>query len=129
MDLEPVPRVPTRLGHRLLLRSLAALLAVSALAACIVVPRTADVYDPQCRTYVKQVVLEAEAIGSIGGCYNDGCALLLASMGIISAASAVISGSVAIVGNIVYWAERKGRCPADGPSTAVVPPVANKEPR
>lgn len=92
-----------------------------ALAGCIVVPRTADVYDPQCRTYVRQVVLETEVVGHIGGCYNDGCALMLASMGIISAASAVISGSVAIIGNIAYWAERHGRCPADAPPTVVLP--------
>ena len=35
------------------------------LASCIVVPRTVAVYDPQCRTYVKQVVLETEVIGAI----------------------------------------------------------------
>jgi len=106
-----------------------AMLALTALAGCIVVPRTADVFDPQCRTYVKQVVLETEVIGTIGGCYNDGCALILASLGIISAASAVISGSVAIVGNIVYWAERRGRCPADSPPAVVVPPVVPKDTR
>lgn len=100
----------------------APLLALAlALAGCIVVPRTADVYDPQCRTYVRQVVLGTEVVGHIGGCYNDGCALMLASMGIISAASAVISGSVAIIGNIAYWAERRGRCPADAPPTVAVP--------
>ena len=89
------------------------------LAGCIVVPRSTQVYDPQCRAYVKQVVLEAEVIGAIGHCSNDGCAVMLASMGIVSAASAVVSGSVAVIGNIVYWAERQGRCP-----TAEAPPPA-----
>lgn len=105
-----------------LLRPRAALLAAPLLlAGCIVLPRTAEVYDPQCRTYVKQIVLETEVVGYIGGCHNDGCAVLLASMGIVSAASAVISGSVAIIGNVVYWAERQGRCPA--PAQSDPPPL------
>jgi hypothetical protein len=101
-----------------------ALLAGSALllAGCIVVPRTAQVYDPQCRSHVKQVVLEAEVIGAIGHCHNDGCAAMLAAMGIVSAASAVVSGSVAVIGNIVYWAERQGRCPPADPAAAPAAP-------
>lgn len=97
------------------------------LAACIVVPRTAEVYDPKCRTFVKQIVLETEVIGAIGGCRNDGCAVMLASMGIVSAASMVISGSVAIIGNVVYWAERQGACPAD-PAPAAAPRPAPADP-
>ena len=106
---------------------LAALLA-TLLAGCIVVPRTADVYDPRCKTYVRQMVLETEVIGAIGHCHNDGCAVMLASMGIVSAASAVIAGSVAVIGNIVYWAERGGQCPpgtpAQAPAQAPVPAPA-----
>lgn len=101
---------------------LALSLAISTtLSGCIVVARSADVYDPKCRTYVKQVVLETEVIGAIGSCRNDSCAVLLASMGIISAASAVVAGSVAIVGNIAYWAERGGQCPADAPPPGPAP--------
>jgi hypothetical protein len=89
------PAAPRR--HRL-----PTLAAVLLLGGCIVVPRTAEVYDPQCRTMVRQVVLETAVIGTIGHCSNDGCAVMLASMGIVSAASAVVSGSVAIIGNILY---------------------------
>lgn len=87
----------------------------AALAGCVLVPRTTEVYDPQCRTYVKQVVLQEVEIGTLGGCHNEGCAVLLASLGVVAVASAVISGSVAIVGNIVYWAERQGQCPPPAP--------------
>jgi hypothetical protein len=31
-------------------------------------------------------------------------------MGLVTAASAVVSGSIALVGNVVYWFERQGRC-------------------
>jgi len=118
-------KLPARpaLAHRVA----AAALALS-LGGCIVVARTADVYDPGCRTYIKQVVLEAEVIGAIGHCHNESCGVMLASMGIISAASALVAGSVAIVGNIVYWAERKGRCPADAPPAAPATPTAPRSP-
>lgn len=117
---------PMTLPHcRAPLAALGALGALT-LAGCIVVPRSAEVYDPKCRTYVKQIVLETEALGAIGGCRNDGCTALLAAMGIVSAASAVVSGSVAVVGNIAYWVERRGQCPtgpADGQAVPVVPVV------
>lgn len=98
-------------------RTTASLALAAALSGCVLVPRTAEVYDPQCRTYVKQVVLQEVEIGTLGGCYNEGCAVLLASLGVVAVASAVISGSVAIVGNIVYWAERQGQCPPGPPAS------------
>ena len=123
MNASPRPALARRAAT-----ALAALAAVL-LGGCIVVARTADVYDPTCRTYVKQVVLEAEVIGAIGHCSNDGCAVMLASMGIVSAASAVVSGSVAVIGNIVYWAERQGRCPPGDPAAApMAPPPAASAP-
>lgn len=102
-------------------RTAATLGLAVALAGCVLVPRTAEVYDPQCRTYVKQVVLQEVEIGALGGCRNEGCAVLLASLGVVAVASAVISGSVAIVGNIAYWAERQGQCPPAPPAPAPPP--------
>ncbi|MBK7061747.1 MAG: hypothetical protein IPH51_15005 [Rubrivivax sp.] len=99
------------------------------LAGCIVLPRSAEVYDPQCRTYVKQVVLEAAEIGGIGHCVNDGCVVILASLGIITAASAVVSGSVAVIGNIAYWVERRGQCPPVGTASPVPPSASAAMPR
>lgn len=118
------PAAPRR--HRL-----PTLAAVLLLGGCIVVPRTAEVYDPQCRTMVRQVVLETAVIGTIGHCSNDGCAVMLASMGIVSAASAVVSGSVAIIGNILYWAERRGQCPPEPAAAAApaAPPASGVRPQ
>jgi hypothetical protein len=36
--------------------------------------------------------------------------VLLAAAGATAEASAVISGSIVIVGNVVYWFEKQGRC-------------------
>ena len=56
------------------------------------------------------MTLEAYQVASLGGCSNEGCAVLLAAVGVVSAASAVVSGSVVVTGNVVYWLEKKGSC-------------------
>ncbi len=95
-------------GRRL--RLAAASVAPFALAACVYVPRTTTVYDPDCQVHARQMELEPVQVGVIGGCRNDGCAVLLVAAGATAAASAVVSGSIVVVGNIVYWFEKQGRC-------------------
>ena len=80
------------------------------LQACIVVPRTTTVYDEDCRVHARQMVLDIEQVGFFGGCVNQGCVALLVGVGVVTAATAVVSGSIAVVGNIVYWFERQGQC-------------------
>lgn len=81
-----------------------------ALAGCVVVPQTREVYDADCRTLKRQVTLEAAVLGGFQSCRGDACAGMLVAAGAVSAASAVISGSIAVVGNVVYWFELQGRC-------------------
>jgi hypothetical protein len=81
-----------------------------ALSACVVVPQTREVYDADCRTLTRQMTLETAVIGGFQSCSGDGCAAMLAAMGAVTAASMVVSGSIALVGNVVYWFERQGRC-------------------
>ncbi len=110
-------------------RHLAVALAGLALAGCIVVPQTQSVYDPDCRMQTRQVTLEAAYLGGFHRCAGDGCVAMLAAYGLVTAASVVVSGSIAIVGNVVYWLERQGRCPRPGPAPsppdAAVPPAAS----
>ncbi len=87
---------------------LMALTAVLVLSACIVVPQTQTVYDPDCQVMTRQVTLETAVIGGFTRCVGDGCAAMLATLGFVTAASAVVSGSIAVVGNAVYWVERQG---------------------
>jgi len=94
---------------RLIARSVALSAALS-LQACVVVPRTDIVFDDDCKILRRQMVLEVQQIGYFGGCSNDGCAVLLVATGVVAATSAVVSGSIAIVGNVVYWFERQGQC-------------------
>ena len=87
------------------------LLIVPTLAGCIVLPQTEIVYDPDCKMHTRQVTLQTAYIGGFQRCAGDGCVVMLAAAGFVTAASVVVSGSIAIVGNVVYWAERQGRCP------------------
>lgn len=98
---------------------LAALLP--ALAACVVVPRTEQVYDPDCRTLRRQMVLDVQQIGTLGHCHNEGCAAALVAIGAVAAVTAVVSGSVVLVGNVVYWIEKQ-TTPCGGAVQPAVPP-------
>ena len=94
--------------------------ATLALAGCIVLPQTQTAYDPDCQMQTRQVTLEVAHIGGFHSCAGDGCVAMLAAAGVVTAASLVVSGSIAIVGNVVYWLERQGRCQG----RQATPPVA-----
>lgn len=80
------------------------------LQACVFVPITTEVYDPGCRVVSKTVELQPVQVATLGSCRNNECAALLAFAGATAAASAVISGSIVVVGNVAYWFEKQGRC-------------------
>jgi hypothetical protein len=94
----------------LYVKALGPLLIALLLSACVVVPRTEIVFDDDCKILKRQMVLEVQQIGYFGGCANEGCAALLVGIGAVAAGSAVVSGSIALVGNVVYWLERRGQC-------------------
>jgi len=96
-------------------RCIAALALALALQGCVVVPQTRQVYDPECRMLTRQMTLETAVIGSFQSCAGDACVAMLAAAGAVTAASAVVSGSIALVGNIVYWFERQGQCQRPAP--------------
>jgi hypothetical protein len=81
-----------------------------ALGGCIVVPQTREVYDPECRILTRQMTLEAAYLGGFQPAPGEGCLAMLTAAGAVTAATAVVSGSIALVGNVVYWFERQGRC-------------------
>jgi hypothetical protein len=111
--------VPTMSPLRCLRPSrLLAAASVLALQACIFLPRTAEVYDADCQIAARHMVLQPVQVASISGCNNQGCAILLAASGVTAAASAIISGSIVVAGNAVYWLEKQGRCVRTRPAGA-----------
>jgi hypothetical protein len=99
----------SRQAHRVG-RRFVALACAALLTACVVVPQTREVYDAECRTLTRQMTLETAVVGGFRSCTGEGCTAMLVAMGAVTAASAVVSGSIALVGNVVYWFERQGRC-------------------
>ena len=89
---------------------LAAPVLLVTLQACVFVPRTTEVYDFDCRVSSRQMDLQAVEIGGFGRCQSRECAVILVAVGATAAASAVVSGSIVVVGNVVYWLEKQGRC-------------------
>ncbi len=91
------------------------------LQACVVVPQTREVYDPECRMMKKEVTLETAVVGRMQACRGDGCVAILVATGAITAATAVVSGSMALIGNVAYWFERQGRCSRAEPAPVPTP--------
>ena len=73
--------------------------------------------------------LKAYQMDVIVGCQNEGCIQALALAGVGSASTMVISGSVALLGDIVYWLEARGNClrsKLEAHQNTGAPPVGNE---
>ena len=91
-------------------RWLSLLLLSFALAACVFLPATTSEYDPDCGIHKRHMVLQPYQVTAFYGCQNEGCIELLVLAGAVTASSLVISGSVAVVGDMVYWLEAQRQC-------------------
>lgn len=91
-----------------------------ALSACVYVPVVdeQDAASSSCKTYTKSMSLESIQLqGNIAenGCLNNrDCAVgALAGVIVVTAGSAIISGSIVVTGNTLHWLEYQGTC-SDG---------------
>ncbi len=84
--------------------------AAAALSSCIYVPATVQRYDASCRMVQRQMVLEQVQIATLNDCRNQECMSLLIAASFVGAASVVISGTIALSGNVVYWIEERAQC-------------------
>jgi hypothetical protein len=104
------------------LRSLGAALVTGLTGAgCVIVPVQMEDYDPGCRLVTHHIELQPVVLGQLNSCSGQGCeAVVLASLG-VTAVSAVVSGSIAIVGNVAYWAEHRAGCAVPPPAPVAAP--------
>jgi hypothetical protein len=87
--------------------------AMAGLSACYVfTPRSVDGYDSQCDIAYRKLELTVEQHEMLvqGRCSNRGCTVWIAINILVTPVSAIVSGSMVVVGNTVFWMERKGRC-------------------
>jgi len=90
------------------------------LSACVYVP-VVDEHEAassNCKTYTKSMSLETiEIHGNLAenGCINNRDCVVgaLAGVIVVTAGSAIISGSIVITGNTLHWLEYQGTC-SDG---------------
>ena len=80
------------------------------MSGCVFVPVTREVYDPGCQITARHMALQSVQVASFGSCQGNDCAALLVFVGATAAASAVVSGSIVVAGNVVYWFEKQGLC-------------------
>lgn len=87
------------------------------ISSCVFYPKKIEYYDDHCNIVSRKLVLETEKMNGTscsGSNSNDPesqiCLAYLAGIITLSAASAIVSGSLVVVGNTVYWLEKEGRC-------------------
>jgi hypothetical protein len=84
-------------------------------SGCVVVPMTRDSYDDDCKVAAHHMELTTVQLKQVAVCetpLNVGGALCVLGAVGLATVSSVVSGSVVVVGNVVYWTERKAACVA-----------------
>ena len=92
--------------------TLIAVVAGALMSACVVVPVTTEDYDADCQAITHHMELRTVQVAAINQCNGQGCQVVIVAALGVTAASAIVSGSIVVVGNMVYWAERRTGCPA-----------------
>lgn len=86
-------------------------LVAGLLQGCVYLPQTATRYDRNCDAHYREMTLQPYQVAQFtGSCHHRDCAYLLVALGAVTAASVVVSGSIAVAGNMVYWFEKQGQC-------------------
>ncbi len=92
-------------------------LSILLLTACAYTPKQITYYDKECGVVSKKFIIHEEKIGLIPTglqCTNDKCrevflATILGSA-FVGTISAIISGTIVITGNTIYWLEKQTNC-------------------
>ncbi|HWM45175.1 MAG TPA: hypothetical protein VNP36_22285 [Burkholderiales bacterium] len=86
-------------------------LAAALLQGCVYLPRTETVYDEKCNVHARQMTLQAWQLERFPlSCSGKDCAYALAALGLIAGGSFVVSGSIVVAGNAVFWTEKQCYC-------------------
>jgi hypothetical protein len=107
-----------------------ALLAGLLTSGCVIVPVTTESFDPECRVVTRHMELKSVQLAQFQACQNVGCQVdVIAVVGLV-AVSAVVSGSIVLVGNVVYWSEHRASCPplVAGPAASAAAETPSKSP-
>ena len=102
---------------------LSLMLSALLLAGCVT-PRVVHVYDPKCQVMTRKVELTVEKVQAMDACSNHECVAQVIGGAVSLVASSIVSGSVALVGNVAFWMEKSANCrPAKTNSPAATLPA------
>jgi len=85
------------------------LVSLGALVGCAY-PKTVRAYDEECQIVAREMVLDVTDPNASRTCGSNGCVGQLVLEAAVLAASTVVSGSIVVAGNVVYWLEKKRNC-------------------
>jgi hypothetical protein len=105
------------------LRTLSLSIVAAAASFGCAYPRTIHVYDEACQITARKMVLDVADVNPGHKCHADDCIGQLVFEAALLATSTVVSGSIVVAGNVVYWLEKKRNCrpepaPSDAPDAA-----------
>lgn len=81
------------------------------LSSCTVSPKKVTRYDRDCQIYTEKLVLDYDADRIVlGSCSDESCVAMFMARAFQVATETIVSGSIVIVGNTIYWLKRQGAC-------------------
>ena len=88
------------------------LLIAALISGCAVVPKYAEQPEPEsCDLYTKKLELDVlEGTNSWSQCSGDGCGAARVLAAGVFVGTAVVSGSIYLVGNTLHWLEKESFC-------------------
>jgi hypothetical protein len=86
------------------------LLCCLLITSCVYTPHLITVYDQECRIKMNHMELKSHEVISLNQCSNEECIAGVLGASVISAGSAIISGSIVVSANLVYWFEKQAKC-------------------
>jgi len=93
------------------MKVLIALLFTSLISGCAFYPKTQQTEaEGACDLYFKKLTMDVASsrIECHGGGNSAGTCIILA--GVVAGGTAVVSGSIVLVGNTLHWLEKQGKC-------------------
>lgn len=82
------------------------------LIGCVFMPKKVTYYDQECQINMNKMELVSSEmkLKGLGECKNEACIINLILPGIVTAGTAVVSGSIVVTANTIYWLEKQVQC-------------------
>jgi len=82
------------------------------ISGCIYYPKRVEVYDSDCNIRTRKLTLGVIGSNSVPSCSGGNAGACLAAIAAVGPVTAVVSGSIVVIGNTLYYMEKEGPCAA-----------------